>query len=397
MSRTSYGFIFNTMGNIWTTIMTGGMNKVLSGVAEGINWLSGANKNAKGKTMWNQLGNWLKKNVIGSGNTSSLTDVMDSDGNFSYDDNSTGLTRLWNNITGKTSRDYNTAVTNYTNQYNAPVNQRELYEQAGLNTNLLGNGGVQTLADTSAIGVNGSTFNDGLQNISSLWNMLGKGFDMFNNFRSSNDKHKTSFLTNTRLRLGLNKEEFDSAVYKGLNDSGAVADAVNALVKNYENDYHEQNVRSQVISNDGAEQLVRNDEIILKGMQVALESAKTEADLSDQTYISSITGKPRLTRHYREKRARLTEDGYNSQHADAVVKIAESFKKEVEQQYYEKYKVYPDWNVDLFDAETQKSIYNTIMDSDLADWQKTFLMTIISIGKGLSGSVGIGKTGKLGF
>lgn len=375
--------------------MTGGMNKVLSGVAEGINWLSGANKNAKGKTMWNQLGNWLKKNVIGSGNTSSLTDVMDANGNFSYDDNSTGLTRLWNNITGKSSRDYNTAVTNYTNQYNAPVNQRELYEKAGLNTNLLGNGGVQTLADTSAIGVNGSTFNDALQNLSGIWN-IGKGaFDLSQTLKHNKRIFKGLDIKNLADEMDLSSHKLSAAINNFKLRPDMLKKSLDNLVDSLDNESAQLHLDSTTIANnqDYQDNVVpvenqnkldeaydKKEKLVIEALKNTMDKISAEGDL-DNLADRDSEGNYHIKPVIKDKRAKKLLRDYDKEDTEYLIQCAELFRKNAEKAYYEASgnTKYPDWNVDIMSDEVQKYLYETISNSDMKPWQKNVLFALILV------------------
>lgn len=325
--------------------------------------------------------NWL---FHAKDNTSSVTDVMDDNGNFTYKDNSNGFTQLWNGLIGKSARDYNTAVSNYTNQYNSPEYQRKLYEKAGLNVNLLGNGGVQSLADTSAIGLNGSTFNDAFQNIGSIWNMAKGINDIFAMHKSNKLRNKGLSLDNIAKELGMPEHKLNNAIYTFMNNPDQLQKQLDSLSQEADNRLSRAGVDATSINNDNLEQGNRTVKIMIDSLRDAVAEGQAHNDY-ETMLIKDDNGNFHLNDKYAKMHSTQRDDAYNSAHYQALNNMADNFRKNAEKSFYTEYGKYPDWNIDFFDEQSQKALFSMIQDSSMKDWQKTLLFTVITMSKSKMG------------
>lgn len=346
------------MSKFWNfpTIASGGLTKLLEGFSEGINWLGGMNKNKSGRTMWQQLGNWFKNTatkVVGHGNTNDVTDVMDENGNFVWTDNATGLTKLWNDLTGTTQRNYTTAQNNWTTQYNSPTAQKERLLSAGQNPNLATSNG---LFEATPNPVSADNSWNGLTGIGQLLQGIGSVPDYFQDRKAKALSNKNASLKNIADEANLPPSLLNKAIREAQNDPTFVQEAVRQLLQ-------KQNISGEALMNDGFEQGVRKDELQLRSMLTAIESAFAEDDMKEFTETNpySDTGKLRLNAQGRQARAQKRD----AESAEWLLKVAEKVKAKAEEKFAEGHEGnYPSWGVDMLDDKTTKMLIDSLNEID---------------------------------
>lgn len=300
--------------------------------------------------LWNAIKKGAKS-IIGKQNTASLTDVMDEDGNFIYQDNSTGLTKLWNSLTGKTQQDMTIAQNNWNTQYNDPSAQAERLTEAGYNPNLVNGTGLYEATQTPVTSANPWNSIEGLGNI---LNGMRQGSDFFLDRKKKQLENKNLTIRNIADELNLPPVELTKAIKKAQDDPSYVQEKVRQMLTDL-------NLNATAQQNQGDKLELEGEQTKTQYLLNALEKAFAEDDVKTYTETNpySDTGEKRLNLAGREQAGHRRD----AKNADYIIRIAEKTKALAEEAWSKTEGhngAYPTWGVDLLDDSMMKTTMNAL-------------------------------------
>lgn len=300
-------------------------------------------------TNFQKLGKWFGKlwnKIVGHGNTASLTDVMDADGNFVYNDTSTGLTKLWNQLTGKTQQDLTIAQNNWNTQYNSPSNQAKLLTESGYNPNLVNSSG---LYEATQMPVQAENAWNGL---GMLANGVGGISNFFQDRKAKELSNKNLSIKNIADEINLPPLQLKKAITEAMNDPSYVSESVRQLITDL-------NLKADAQELQNDHNFLDKQQTQLQTIYTAIERAFADADVKDYLEQDPYGDGYRLNTEGHARR----KDRKDAEQAEWLIKIAEKVKAQAEEDWSKQEGhngTYPTWGIDLLDDEMMKHLMTTL-------------------------------------